>query len=44
MVRDSFAQVLKPELAIYPSHFIMAEREQELKITFQVEQIFHFCG
>jgi len=22
----------------------MIEREQEVKITFQVEQIFHFCG
>lgn len=44
MVRDSFSQVLKPELAIYLSHFIMTEREEEVKITFQVEQIFHFCG
>jgi hypothetical protein len=42
MVCDSFSQVLKLELAVYLSHFKMTEREQEGKITFQVEQIFHF--
>jgi len=28
MVRDSFSQVLKPELAIYLSHFIMTEKRR----------------
>lgn len=37
-----FLQVLKLELAVYLFRFIMTE--QEVKITFQVEQISHFCG